>query len=419
MRGNAAPSLRRPVLLALALLALLALAVFAAPAGAAPPTGDGSGGVVLTHLGSFERPIYADNAPGTKGTLYVVESEGVIRVLQGNTVRAKPFLDISDLVQCCGEEGLLSMAFHPGYRRNGLFYVYFDNNAGDLVVMEFRRKKNPKKRFVAMRSSGRQVLYIPHPVNANHNGGTIAFGPDGYLYIAPGEAGNGVNAQDDESLLGKMLRIDPRKTCVDFVKKSKRCAKSGWRPYGIPKSNPFVGLPGRDEIYAKGFRNPFRFSFDSLTGAISIGDVGQSCREEIDYRLAGNARGVNFGWPRFEGTRLNQSGQDAPNAVFPIYEYDNTNGAASCPPLNGAFDGVSVIAGFVVRDPRLTHQYGRLLYSDAARPDLRSLIPSQGGASDDQSTGIPIPGSPFGFAEGYKNRLYVVSGDGPVWRIDP
>ncbi|MGZ8667408.1 MAG: PQQ-dependent sugar dehydrogenase, partial [Solirubrobacterales bacterium] len=214
-------------------LAAAALLATATPAPAAPPIGDGSGGVTLTELAYFERPIYADNAPGTKGNLYVVESEGVIRVLSGTTVRPQPFLDISDLVGCCGEEGLLSIAFHPKYRKNRLLYAYFNDEAGDLVLMEFQRKK--RKRFVAMRSSARQVLRIPHPENSNHNGGTIAFGPDGLLYVGPGDGGSGGdppnNAQSTESLLGKLLRIDPRKTCSKKLK-----VKQAGKDKGKPKN---------------------------------------------------------------------------------------------------------------------------------------------------------------------------------------
>jgi glucose/arabinose dehydrogenase len=419
------------------LLASAALLCVASPAAAAPPTGDGSGGVALTAVGSFERPIYAGDAPGAGDALFVVESEGRIRVISGGVTLPTPFLDISDLVQCCGEQGLFSVAFHPAYRKNRLFYVYFNNNAGDLVVTEFKR--NRKDPFTALRGSDRQVMYIPHPDNSNHNGGTIAFGPDGLLYIAPGDGGGGGdgpnNAQNVNSRLGKLMRIDPRKQLsAGKVRKARRKAKRKGKksklqrgllltkaggPFGIPKSNPRVGTTGLPEIYAIGLRNPFRFSFDSATGAISIGDVGQGCREEIDYRTAGTAQGGNFGWSGYEGSRVHNAGRVAPGVVFPILEYDNSNAGAGCPPLGSAFDGVSVIAGFVVRDERLAHQYGRLLYSDAANPQLRSLIPFPGGAADDQATGIDIAGSPFSFAEGFQNQLFVITGDGPVYRLDP
>jgi glucose/arabinose dehydrogenase len=413
------------------LISIAAALTAATPASAKPPpVGGGDGGFKLTRVGSFERPIHAENAPGTKGVLYVVESEGVIRVLQGRKVRARPFLNISDLVQCCGEEGLLSIAFHPGYRKNRLFYVYFTNNNGDNVVMEFKRKRKKSRRFEAIRGSGRVVLRLQHPTNSNHNGGTVAFGRDKLLYVAPGDGGSGGdppnNAQSSQSLLGKLLRIDPRKSCAKrpgklVKRRGKRvaspCSKS--LPYTVPRTNPFVRRPGADEIYAIGLRNPFRFSFDARTGAIAIGDVGQGCREELNFRTRGAARGVNFGWSGYEGTRVQDAGRVAANVVFPILEYDNSSAGVGCPALGTAFEGVSVIAGFVVRDERLRGQYGRLLYTDAANPQLRSLIPSQGGAADDQSTGVTVLASVYSFAEGFRNRLFVISGDGPVYRLDP
>jgi glucose/arabinose dehydrogenase len=413
--------------------AALALGAAAAPAAkAAPPTGEGTGGFSLTPLASFDRPAYADNAPGTKHNLYVVETEGVVRVLSGSTVLPRPFLDISDMVKCCGEEGLLSIAFHPKYKKNRLFYVYFTDNNGDNAVWEFKRKKKRKAKFVALRSSARQVLVVPHPTNGNHNGGTIQFGPDGLLYVATGDGGSGGdppnNAQNPGSLLGKVLRIDPRKRGVKCkeprppIKRKKGAAASGKRcavslPYTSPKDNPYRA-GGRPEVYSLGLRNPFRFSFDAVTGAISIGDVGQGCREEVNHLPKGAARGANFGWSGFEGTRTFNAARIAPSVVFPIVEYDNSSAGGACPPLGSAYDGVSVIAGFVVRDERLAAQYGRLLYTDAANPQIRSVIPGPSGA-DDRSTGVTAPGSVFAINEGFQRRLFVVTGDGPVYRVDP
>ena len=418
----------------LALATALGLAALAAPAAqAAPPIGDGVGGFTLTQLGDFERPIHADDAPGTKNNLYVAEQEGVIKVLSGATVLPTPFLDIRDIVKCCGEEGLLSIAFHPKYRKNRLLYVYFTNATGDNVVMEFKRKK--KRKFVALPSSGRQVLYLSHPTNSNHNGGQIRFGPDGFLYIATGDGGSGGdppnNAQNPDSLLGKMLRIDPRKQCNKVVrvgakrrgKPAKRVCvrKAGFRPYGVPTDNPYVGTTGLDEIYSIGLRNPFRFSFDAISGALVLGDVGQGCIEEVDYLPIGAARGANFGWSRFEGTHVFNPGRTAPNATFPIHQYDNANAVAACPNLNNGFEGVSVIAGYVVRDERLTHQYGRLLYTDVANDQIRTLVPFAGGALDERYSGVQLPGNgtPFAFAEGFGNQLFVISGAGSVFRMDP
>jgi glucose/arabinose dehydrogenase len=417
----------------------------ASQAAAAPPVGDGDGGFTLTQVGDFERPIHAENAPGAGDALFVVESEGRIRVVNGGATLPQPFLDISDLVSCCGEEGLFSIAFHPKYRKNRLFYVYFTDTAGDQRVMEFSRK--PKKQFVAMRASGRTVLRVPHPDHSNHNGGTIAFGPDRFLYVAPGDGGGGGdqdnNAQNRDSLLGKILRIDPTRTCSVFKPGSGKNKRKGKKKkagkclsrypkrkgkkgkvkrigsYGIPRSNPFFAGGGRPEVYALGLRNPFRFTFDALTGAIAIGDVGQDCREEISFRGNGQAKRANFGWAAYEGTRVFDSSRIVPGMIPPILEYDSSHASGGCPPLVTPYDGVSVIAGYVVRDERLTAQYGRLLYSDASNPQIRSLIPSQTGAGDDQFTGVNVPGSVFSFAEGFGNRLYVVSGSGPVFRLDP
>ena len=424
------PSVRRATIAALAALGPCSLGAGSAAAGkqgqvAIPPTGDGSGGFRLTQMASFSKPTFADNAPGTKGNLYVVEQDGVVRVMSpSGAVRPGPFLDIRGLVRCCGEEGLLSIAFHPRYKRNRRFYVYFTNAAGDNQVVEFKRQRKDSKRFQANPASARPVLTIAHPSNGNHNGGQLQFGPDGLLYIAPGDGGGGGdqpnNAQNVDSLLGKLLRIDPRRQVPGKKRKrGKRARAARIRAYRIPKKNPFVGKLGRNEIYALGLRNPFRFSFDSLTGAISIGDVGQGCREEIDYRGRGGAKGVNFGWAAYEGTRVFNASRIAPGMVGPILEYDNSSAGPGCPALGG-FTGVAVIAGYVVRDKSIAHQYGRLLYSDVGSGDVRSLIPTETAAQDDQSTGVVNPaGSPFSFAEGRFNRVYLLSGNGPVYRLDP
>jgi hypothetical protein len=403
----------------------------AASQAAPPPTGNGIGGFALTEVGRFDAPIYADNAPGTKSNLYVAEQEGLVKVLTGTGVLPAPFLDIRDIVSCCGEQGLLSIAFHPKYKKNRLFYAYFNNLAGDLEVMEFKRSK--KRKFEAVRSSGRRVLYIPHPTFSNHNGGQIQFGPDGLLYIGPGDGGSGgdpnQNAQNPDNLLGKLLRIEPRKTCAKFSKKAKGKGKKKGKkrgckrfaPYGAPKDNPFVGKTGLDEVYSVGLRNPFRFTFDAVSGSLAIGDVGQGCIEEVDYLPRGAARGANFGWSRFEGTYLFNASRAAPNPVFPIHQYENSNASGGCPNLDNGFDGVSIIVGYVVRDERLRAQYGRLLYTDATNDQIRTLIPSPSGAVDERYSGIQLPGdgAPFSFAEGFANQLYVIDGGGSIYRLDP
>ncbi len=413
---------RMKSLLALTLGAALLLPQ--AATAALPPTGDGSGGFGLTPIGSFNEPVEIVDAPGTKNRklLFVAEQAGRIVVLRNGVPQPAPFLDISPQVMNGGEEGLLSIAFHPRYERNRRLYVYFTNLQGDNEVVEFKRSK--RSRLVANPATARRVLYLAHPTFGNHNGGQLQFGPRGLLFIGPGDGGGGGdppnNAQNPNSPLGKLLRIDPLPQGDKKKGKGKkgRAAKAP-RPYGIPRGNPFVGQPGLDEIYSLGLRNPYRFTFDSLTGAIAIGDVGQGCREEIDYRGPGGARGANFGWSRFEGTFLSNSSRPAPGAISPILEYDNAGAGPSCSPLGG-FSGGSVIAGYVVRDPRLGHQYARLLYADFSSDEIRSLIPSQGGAGDDQYTGVSVPaGQPDSFGETRGGVLWVVSHSGAIYRLDP
>jgi len=404
------------------------LAAGTGTAGAAPPTGEGTGGFGLTQIGSFDEPVEIVDAPGRKNRklLFVPEQGGRIIVLRNGVPQPKPFLDISSRVMNAGEQGFLSIAFHPRYERNRRLYVYFTNLAGDNQVVEYKRSK--RSRLIANPGTARQILYLAHPLFGNHNGGQLQFGAGGLLFIGPGDGGAGGdppnNAQNPFSLLGKLLRIDPlppggkAKGGKKGKGKKGRAAKAR-RPYGIPRDNPFVGRPGRDEIYSLGLRNPYRFTFDSRTGAISIGDVGQGCREEINFRGPGGARGANFGWSRFEGTFLFNPSRSATGAIFPILEYDNSDAAPSCAPLGG-FSGGAVIPGYVVRDPRLARQYGRLLYTDFFSNEIRSLIPSAGGAGDDQSTGVSIPaGQPDSFGETRGGVIWVVSHAGPVYRLDP
>ncbi len=248
----------------------------------------------------------------------------MIRVLKGTTVLPAPFLDISDLVQCCGEEGLLSIAFHPRYEQNRLFYVYFTNNAGDHVVMEFKRSARSRSSSRS-RSSARQVLYVPHPTFDNHNGGQIRFGPDGLLYLATGDGGSGGdpfnNAQNPESLLGKMLRIDPRKT-----KRKKR----GFTRLCDSEGQPLRRTAGRDEIYSIGLRNPFRFSFDAAQRRArrSATSARAASRRSTTWPR-GAARGANFGWSRFEGTQpLSTPRASRRTRSSPVHQYDNLGAGA-------------------------------------------------------------------------------------------
>lgn len=397
-----------------AMLAALCLALASGALGSAAARAEALG---LTQIGSFNQPVYVEDAPGRQSNklLFVVEKAGRIIALRDGVPLLRPFLDITDLVQAPegSEEGLLSVAFHPDYKRNRLFYVYFTDRNGDNAVFEFRR--HPKRAAVALRSSARRVLLIPHPVASNHNGGQLQFDAKGLLYLAPGDGGTTpLAAQDPDSLLGKLLRIDPRSARLRSQEARKKKGKKAARrraggAYGVPADNPFAGpAPGRDEVYSLGLRNPFRFSFDRATGDLALADVGAGAREEVDFRLRGAARGVNFGWPRFEGTLLVNPTVSAPGAVPPIHDYD-TQAGGNC----------AIIGGFVVRDRRLSSLLGRYVYADLCVGELRTLVPTQGGAIGDAPLGLPQVMQPSSFGEGRGGQIYVASLDGPVYRLDP
>jgi glucose/arabinose dehydrogenase len=390
--------------LAAALVAILALALPACGSAsdqtentAATATPSAKRGVGLKRIGSFDAPVYVTGAPGFPQLLFVVEQQGRIAVLKDGR-RAGTFLDIRDLVNYGGERGLLSVAFPPDYPRSKRFYVYYTDADGSIQIDEFQRRSATR----AAVGSRRAVITIPHPVNSNHNGGQLQF-LGNLLYFATGDGGSGGdppnNAQNKDVLLGKLLRIDTR--------------ASGGKPYSVPTSNPFVGRPGRDEIYSYGLRNPFRFSFDTSHGQprIAIGDVGQNEFEELDYTTVGRARGANFGWDAFEGfskyTDENSGTPDPGGTVKPIFAYPHSRGG-SC----------SIIGGYVVRDPRLRGLRGRYVYADLCEGQLRSLAPHLKRAGDDRKLGLQVS-SPSSFGEDQRHRLYVTSLEGPVYRLVP
>jgi hypothetical protein len=372
---------------------ILALSVFCLMAAPAAAT-------TLEQVGpvdGYSSPVFVTSDPGDPDRIFVVERGGTIQLTEdGSTV---PFLDLDDIVQSDhGEEGLLSMAFAPDYATTGHLYVYFTNNDGDIEVDEFTADSIPVDI-----DTRREVITIPHPDRGNHNGGQLQFGPDGYLYLAPGDGGGGgdpdTNAQDLGSLLGKMLRIDP--------------AESGTSPYTVPADNPFVGQAGvRPEIWSYGLRNPFRFSFDRLTEALLIGDVGQGEREEVDYEpeIAGGGRADNFGWSCREGLIAysdmtpDPACSGATGFTNPIHDYEH--GEENC----------SITGGYVARDASLGDLYGRYLYADFCAGELRSLIPGLPRASCDRSMGLSIE-NPSSFGEDSSGRVYVVSLTGPVYRL--
>ena len=300
----------------------------------------------------------------------------------------RPFLDIHERVKFGGEQGLLSIAFDPGYAHNHRFYVYFTNQGGNIEVDGFKSKSATR----ANARSRNKVIEIPHPTFANHNGGQLQFGPDGHLYLGTGDGGSGGdpdgNAQNKSILLGKLLRIDPRK-------------HGG---YSVPHSNPFVHGKGKREIYATGLRNPFRFSFDSKTGDIWIGDVGQDLWEEIDHVGARRLNGANFGWDRFEGDHVFEgNGSEPSHYVAPVLELSHSDGFCA------------IIGGYVVRDSSVPALDGRYVYSDNCNGALRSLNPANPAGSDRQ-TGLDVS-SPSSFGVDAQGHVYVTSLGGPVYRI--
>ena len=361
-----------------------------------------AGGVKLTDLGDFDSPVHAATAPGkaNRKLLFVVEQGGAVKVLRKGRVLKRPFFDISDRIAIGGERGLLSIAFAPDYAKTRRLYAYYTGMNGDIRVSQLRRSAKSKVKVDP--KSLRKVIQIPHRDAPNHNGGQVAFGPDGNLWLGTGDGGASCdpdgNSQNPSSLLGKLLRISP--------------SKHGG--YTIPDGNPFADGAGRDEIYASGLRNPFRFSFDDPSGTIAIGDVGQNAIEEVDYERVEDVRGANFGWDAYEGSTLGPPGcadtSPAPaDHTGPIYEYRHSG---------GDFTGCSIIGGMVVRDKRLAGLNGRYIYSDICNGQLRSLVPNLDGATGEGPTGLSVS-APTSFTEDRRHRVYVTSLDGDVFRLDP
>ncbi len=307
--------------------------------------------------------------------LYVVEQAGVIRVFVNGRLRAQPFLDIERLVQSGGEEGLLSVAFHPRYATNRRLYVYYTDLAGDIRVVEYRSDRSGTR---ALPGTRRQLFVVRHPYG-NHNGGQLAFGPDGLLYAGTGDGGSAADpenrAQNLSSLLGKLLRIDP--------------VRRGARPV----------------IAAYGLRNPWRISFDRQTGDFWTGDVGQGAWEEIDFTPRSSPGLENYGWDvyegreRFEDKPLSGNGRQ----VDPIHVY-------------GRGDGYSVTGGFVYRGRAIPSLRGRYIFGDYGSGKVWSLRQSGGRATDVRREAITVPGL-SSFGEDARGELYAVSLSGRLYRI--
>lgn len=363
----------------------LAAVATAAPAGS---------GVRLAPVGSFDSPTYLAAPRGERVRRFVVERDGRIVLLRGR--RRSTFLDIRGRVRTAGEEGMLSMAFHPGYARNRRYFVYYVDRDGAIVIQQFRATRAGNR---TRPGSGRLVLRQAHP-RTNHKGGQLQFGRDGMLYAGFGDGGGAGdpdrNAQDRSTLLGKILRIDPK-------------PRGGYR---IPPGNPFRGRrPGRGEIFAYGVRNPYRFSFDRLTGDLAIADVGQNAVEEVDFlRAPRRARrprgGANLGWPAFEGRRRFHADESAPGHVPPVLQRAHAQG--SC----------SITGGYVIRDRRMGALRGRYVYGDLCDPRLRIAKLRPRRARGDRALGVRVP-QLVSFGEDGRGRVYAVSLGGGVFRLVP
>ena len=352
-------------------------------------------GVRLARIGSFDTPVYVTAPPRDRRRVFVVEQGGRIMVVRGGRKLDAPFLDIRGQVTAGGEQGLLSMAFAPDYAETGRFYVYFTDRDGDQRIVEYRRASADR----AKAGSARLVLEMPDD-ESNHNGGLLLFGPDDLMYVGTGDGGGGGdehgrrgNGQDLGTLLGKILRIDPR--------------AGGGRGYRVPSSNPFVGRSGaRGEIYSYGLRNPWRFSFDRRTGDLTIGDVGQNEVEEIDFVRRGKGAGANFGWRPFEGRRRFRDGESAPGHVPPVIERTHDDGWCS------------ITGGVVVRDRALGGLYGRYLFGDVCKPRVYSARLATPRARDLRRTSLRVS-QLVSFGEDARGRVYAVSHAGPVYRLAP
>ena len=371
--------LRRP-------LALLPLALLGAtPAMAAPE---------LEPVASFSQPTYVTSPPGDP-RLFVTERAGVVRIVgKDGAVKPAPFVDISSHTTTFGERGLLSMAFPPDYAASGLAYVFVTGVNGSLQIRELRRSSSDPNR--AEPGLGRLVLSQQHSQSANHNGGQLQFDSGGLLYAGFGDGRGGDdpdhNGQNLGTLLGKLIRIDPRRS-------------AGGAAHTIPPSNPFAGsTTGRDEIWAYGLRNPWRFSFDRQTGDLWIGDVGERAREEVDLAAAG-VGGQNFGWRCYEGTIPTPTIEapcTPPGHVPPLFDLEHETDEVC-----------SITGGYVVRDPGLPSLAGRYLYGDLCRPEIQSAS-----ANGEPGTGTEMAVSTLvSFGQDACGRLYTVSFGGPVSRI--
>jgi glucose/arabinose dehydrogenase len=360
-----------------------------APGTAPPPTSDSLRLVPVVTSG-LSSPVYLSAPTGDTSRLFVVEQSGQIRIVQHGQLLPAAFLDIQTRLVSGGEQGLLSVAFHPNYATNGYFYVNYTDLNGDTRVERYTVSAADSN--LADTATHKLIIFIPQPYT-NHNGGLVMFGPDGMFYIGMGDGGSAGDpqnrAQSPDSLLGKLLRID-----VD-----------GGDPYAIPAGNPFATSGGAKEIWALGLRNPWRFAFDRSAGLLYIGDVGQGAWEEVDVQRASQG-GLNYGWRIMEGAHCyNSANCSSAGLVLPAVEYDHSNGQCA------------IIGGFVYRGTRFPALAGQYFYADLCAGWVRSLSYAGGAVTGQTSWNLDVsPGSPLSFGEDARGELYLLTGGG-VYRI--
>ncbi|HEX9713666.1 MAG TPA: PQQ-dependent sugar dehydrogenase [Actinomycetota bacterium] len=370
------------ILSRLAALTLLVPLMFTGASSAEEVVGNG---VLLTPVGVYAMPVDTAIRPG-EDAIYIVEKVGLIHAIRGGIPDPIPVLDVSDEVSSSLEQGLLGLAFSPDGTN---MYVNLTDPDGDTRVLEFAMDGG-----VADEASRRELMQLDQPFE-NHNAGHLAFGPDGYLYGTLGDGGSGGdpmgNGQNIGSLLGSIFRIDPTPT-EDAA-------------YTIPADNPFVGVEGaREEIWAYGLRNPWKFSFDRVTGDLWIADVGQNLWEEIDVQPADAGGGQNYGWNQMEATHPYEGGVEPDNHVPPVFEYGHEGGACS------------ITGGYVYRGDAIPSLVGAYLYGDWCEGSVHALRVGEDGAVDeDLGLDVPLLAS---FGEDPSGEVYALSLAGPVFRID-
>lgn len=359
-----------------------------------PPAG--SGARLEEVVAGLSEPLYLTSPPGDIARLFIVEKAGTIRIVKDGLLLPEPFLDLTSSVSTEGERGLLGLAFDPGFATTGTFVVHYTDVGGNTTLSRFQRSvTNPD---LADPATQGLILTAAQPFS-NHNGGQVAFGPDGFLYLGLGDGGSSGDpenrGQDLSDLLGSILRIDVR---------------SG-DPYIVPADNPLVGQPNvRPEVWSYGLRNPWRFSFDRANGDLYIADVGEQQREEIDVAPAsqGTGKGVNYGWSVMEGSRcFRETGCDQTGLTLPTLEYAHT-------------EGCSVTGGYVYRGPAIPALQGHYFYGDFCQGWVRSFRYDGGTATDMTSWPALSPGGPvLSFGEDAAGELYLLEAGGRVFRIVP